>query len=937
MNRKIRWPHLLLTLAMILSLLPLTGTVISAADGDSYQVSGSKTASPAELCGDQRETKVTLSLPSGEYRNEVDIVFVMDNSTSAINTGFDFGASVAHLLRSIAANNQGVNLKVGVVKYRGYATDMLDAGLVKYDDSSSDTIIAAIENTNVPGSGSNLHSGLMMAEELLSADTAVEDTNKYVIMLTDGKSYIWNNEAGEPLTYYAQWYRKQTIQAGGMPVLNQIAGSYNKEQTGPYVTVPGIDREAVFYGPTTYEDGTYFQRLFDSDNPELSSVDTKYDFPCYYSKYYTDYTGSVQPEGTVQTLSPANGTTVFDNSHPMYRKYYAYTPAEGTVWENLNYLSVNPFALKENESGELEFDTSKPDEDFFLWHPDPMQKGLYQGAHYWKDVIDAKYNTGAIVYYKTTSGAGTQIAGSFTCWLEDNSDYGARITEADDVLAMFDDIDNSIRYMVSRGVVTDQITDDFTLKIPENGTPFTVTLDGQELPVTETDGVWYAGSPDEENGRYPYEIRYDAAAKTIQWTLNVPVENLKQIQLSYTLTLREDATEGVYDTNVSAVLDYKSSDGKRDGTYTFEVPQVRYRELMDISGAKTWDDAENQDGKRPESITIHLLADGEEMESKTVTEADDWSWTFTDLYRYDADGREIGYTVTEDPVAAYESSVDGFDVTNTHAPEMITIRVTEIWNDGDDEEGIRPESVTIRLLADGEETGLELVLDASVDWKGQFPELPKYSNGREIVYSLAVDSIDGYTTSGSEEGMNFTFVNTHEWDPDPAVLELMAEKIVKAEKGAAPKNSVFTFALIPAEKSSPMPAGAADDGLYIRQIGPGSCSFGKMSFGKEDVGKTYTYTVKELPGTDQCYKYDSTEYLVTVSVGKEGGAIVLDVTYTAAGTKADHAIFTNVYTEKDPGGTPTGDGAMPALWLGLMVSCLAGAAALLLQVRRKRR
>ena len=58
-------------------------------------------------------------------------------------------------------------------------------------------------------------------------------------------------------------------------------------------------------------------------------------------------------------------------------------------------------------------------------------------------------------------------------------------------------------------------------------------------------------------------------------------------------------------------------------------------ETIDISGAKTWDDANDQDGLRPESITVHLLADGVEKAKKTVTEQDGWNWTFASLPKYE--------------------------------------------------------------------------------------------------------------------------------------------------------------------------------------------------------------------------------------------------------------------------------------------------------------
>lgn len=90
-------------------------------------------------------------------------------------------------------------------------------------------------------------------------------------------------------------------------------------------------------------------------------------------------------------------------------------------------------------------------------------------------------------------------------------------------------------------------------------------------------------------------------------------------------------------------------------------------ETVDISGTKTWDDGNDRDGIRPRSITVNLLADGVEIAEKAVSAADGWSYSFTGLPKYDlSDGHEIAYTVTEDPVSGYTSTVKGYDITNTH-------------------------------------------------------------------------------------------------------------------------------------------------------------------------------------------------------------------------------------------------------------------------------
>ena len=46
-------------------------------------------------------------------------------------------------------------------------------------------------------------------------------------------------------------------------------------------------------------------------------------------------------------------------------------------------------------------------------------------------------------------------------------------------------------------------------------------------------------------------------------------------------------------------------------------------EEINIEGTKTWEDASNQDGKRPESITVNLLANGEKVDSIEVKAAFD--------------------------------------------------------------------------------------------------------------------------------------------------------------------------------------------------------------------------------------------------------------------------------------------------------------------------
>ena len=196
------------------------------------------------------------------------------------------------------------------------------------------------------------------------------------------------------------------------------------------------------------------------------------------------------------------------------------------------------------------------------------------------------------------------------------------------------------------------------------------------------------------------------------------------------------------------------------------------KKLIDISGSKTWDDANNQDGKRPSEIKIHLFADGTELADKvqTVTAANNWSWSFTDLPKYKDAGTEIEYTVTEDAVENYTTVVDGYNVTNMHIPATINISGGKHWDDNNNQDGKRPSSIKIRLYADDTElTDKVQTVTAADNWEWTFTNLPKYANGREIVYTISEDAVTNYTTSVS--GYNVT--NTY----TPEVVRVVIRKV----------------------------------------------------------------------------------------------------------------------------------------------------------------
>ena len=535
-------------------------------------VSGSKKANKTILTAKDNEVDVTLTLPSAEYHYKYDIVFVMDSSSSTFNNDVDFATYVNELWQEVSEKEAILN--VGVIKCRGYAfdtialaTDNAYSGLVEYSDETKDAIDAGIGVTEAElkalSSGTNMHGGLDLANEWLEADTEVEDDHKFVILLMDGKTYIWNNEANEPTTYYTQYQNSSGVK--GVPAIGQTTGAYTKsayKHKDNYYYNDMTDPTKMFY----FAD---FADLYSVDNAEIASTETDYDYYCVYA----DKQGTAAA-GNLTQYPTTNGSSFTYN---YAKNYYKFDLAEG--WEDLHYLQTAPYLASDNGDGTYTYDLEQPNPDFLQVHPDSLQKGLYLTAHLWTD-MNTKYNTAAIIYSDWKGGSGLEIAKSFCNWVKgaDISDYAADITNTTQVSAIFDSIKDEILYMVKTGVVTDLIQDQFTLV--DNGiATFTMTRSGETLTATAGDdeNSWNFGTAD-DSGAYPYSVVYYPDANSFDWIIRVPVENANPITLTYTLAIDTDSDAGFYDTNKSAVLDYKTSTGE-PGTYVFEIPQVEFKTI----------------------------------------------------------------------------------------------------------------------------------------------------------------------------------------------------------------------------------------------------------------------------------------------------------------------------------------------------------------------
>lgn len=204
------------------------------------------------------------------------------------------------------------------------------------------------------------------------------------------------------------------------------------------------------------------------------------------------------------------------------------------------------------------------------------------------------------------------------------------------------------------------------------------------------------------------------------------------------------------------------------------ITNTRTPEVVEIPVTKIWKDNDNQDGVRPDKVTVRLLADGTEVASQELSAATDWKTVFTNLPKYNH-GKQIVYTVTEDTVANYSAAIDGTTITNSYKPGKTSVTVTKRWEDNNDQDGKRPNTIKVQLYADGKAQGKEVELSAKNNWTHTFSNLLLKAKGKEIQYQVKeVGTVKGYTSTVDDSNKgNVVITNSH----TPEVTEVAVKKI----------------------------------------------------------------------------------------------------------------------------------------------------------------
>lgn len=526
----------LLALVMLIGLLPVTALAVDAGDTTvpMLDVSKSKTATALDADG---STRVTLSLPSAEETLASDVVFVLDTSSCVGKVMEQVSGLVAQL--ETAQKKNKADIKVGVVVFKGSALPMFDGELVSAEEAETtlnkmiqdveaatdkeekEKVVLRYLNTDKDFiyKGSNLHSGLLGAQALLKDDGAVKDSRKYVVTVTDGMTYYWNDKAGSVYAVYND-------------ELNTLPTNWHKVNCLFYAWQSAHNIGSGYTLPSGFEWNDYISGVrsriaadgADGDRfvSNLRQVCEKTNRDCSSARYFegSDPIKAFTDAGFRYVPLNEGGNHALGIERSVVACLDTY---QEMVTAGYQCYTLNPDYGTNTFPGLF---TSKLNE---------MAK---------KTVIDFNSIQNDILY---AVGAGSTVEDIMGYDTRNGNNYN------------FDLVPGSLILTVGgQSLASKQVGDTYYF----GNTGVNVNEENCRFKVVYTR---------ENDGK-------DGSEKFV-WTINEHVSNFSRVQLSYQLRLRDDARtskDNYFYTNFSATLTPKDSGGKTGINQTFDRPRVTF-------------------------------------------------------------------------------------------------------------------------------------------------------------------------------------------------------------------------------------------------------------------------------------------------------------------------------------------------------------------------
>jgi len=219
-------------------------------------------------------------------------------------------------------------------------------------------------------------------------------------------------------------------------------------------------------------------------------------------------------------------------------------------------------------------------------------------------------------------------------------------------------------------------------------------------------------------------------------------------------------TDVVYSVRVEApsgyAVAYEPESTTIEANETLYVRLTHEGDTADVPVKVYWNDQSDNDHKRPETLTVQLLADGQPTDKTLTLDAGNadsstnvWSGTFEGMPVYGGSGEKIYYSLNVyDPTTAtggYSVMTAGTTLYLSYKPVKSSMYVSFQFDDGFNADGVRPTGLYLQLTANGvpvddSEYKHTVSFDTNVDgYVWNFGELPVYAaDGTKIAYNVVV-------------------------------------------------------------------------------------------------------------------------------------------------------------------------------------------------------
>ena len=206
-------------------------------------------------------------------------------------------------------------------------------------------------------------------------------------------------------------------------------------------------------------------------------------------------------------------------------------------------------------------------------------------------------------------------------------------------------------------------------------------------------------------------------------------------------------------------IEVKYDHGEPDENTVAFTTTIINKGFTDITVTKTWQDDNDAQDLRPDTLKLTLyrktaVTEQEKVEEVTLSAEDAqsgnsnvWTYTFQDLPDTDENGNLYTYRVEEEPVSGYtESRTDDLDLVNTLGDEDTEVQIQGEKTWVGDDPAKRPASITVILRQNGTEVKRQEVRpNEDGKWTYDFGSWPVYDDSGRT-YTVQEEPVDGYGT-----------------------------------------------------------------------------------------------------------------------------------------------------------------------------------------------